>query len=147
VRASEGSPWPSPPRPPPALQAAFEVDGRASRPSSSRRMRLRAAPRAGAAVCSRVPGAEDSVPSLRETRGQSLCHRLNSIRRFLFDPKTLKRRVTQGNLVDSPIVFQLTYVFVVSISKLISGTKPKRFDLVRFLSERKENVIICSKND
>ncbi len=33
----------------------------------------------------------------------------------------------------------------VSISKLIIGTKPKRFDLVRLLSEQKQNVSICSK--
>ena len=33
----------------------------------------------------------------------------------------------------------------VSISKLIIGTKPKRFDLVRSLSEQKQNVSICSK--
>jgi hypothetical protein len=32
----------------------------------------------------------------------------------------------------------------VSISKLIIGTKPKRFDLVRLLSEQKQNVSICS---
>jgi hypothetical protein len=31
----------------------------------------------------------------------------------------------------------------VSISKLIIGTKPKRFDLVRLLSEQKQNVSIC----
>ncbi len=34
----------------------------------------------------------------------------------------------------------------VSISKLIIGTKPKRFDLVRLLPEQKQNVSICSKN-
>ncbi len=33
----------------------------------------------------------------------------------------------------------------VSILKLIIGTKPKRFDLVRLLSEQKQNVSICSK--
>ena len=33
----------------------------------------------------------------------------------------------------------------VSISKLIIGTKPKRFDLVRLLPEQKQNVSICSK--
>ena len=33
----------------------------------------------------------------------------------------------------------------VSISKLIIGTKPKRFDLVRLLSEQKQKVSICSK--
>jgi hypothetical protein len=33
----------------------------------------------------------------------------------------------------------------ISISKLIIGTKPKRFDLVRLLSEQKQNVSICSK--
>ncbi len=33
----------------------------------------------------------------------------------------------------------------VSISKLIIGTKPKRFDLVRLLSEQKQNISICFK--
>ncbi len=33
----------------------------------------------------------------------------------------------------------------VSISQLIIGTKPKPFDLIRLLSEQKQNVSICSK--
>ncbi len=34
----------------------------------------------------------------------------------------------------------------VSISKLINGTKPKRFDLVRLLSEQKQNVFNLFQN-
>ncbi len=33
----------------------------------------------------------------------------------------------------------------VSISKLIIGTKAKHFDLIRLLSEQKQNISICSK--
>jgi hypothetical protein len=33
----------------------------------------------------------------------------------------------------------------VSIPKLIIGTQPTRFDLVRLLSEQKQNISICSK--
>jgi len=31
------------------------------------------------------------------------------------------------------------------MSKIFIGTKPKRFDLIRLLSEQKQNVLICSK--
>ncbi len=60
--------------------------------------------------------------------------------RFRFGPKILVR--SKAVWFGLEIVLGKTFWF----GQLIIGTKAKRFDLVRLLSERKQNNLICSEN-